>query len=77
MAGRKTQPITFRIFIGGVPLEQIPADELEAWKDRAWERVSRDVSEFCSQHPETLDSLRGKDYVTFLPGNHGKNVHAG
>ncbi len=67
MAG-KGKPITYRIFIGGVPLEEIPEERVKEWKPRTWERVGKAASQYCREHPEALETLRGKDYVTFLPG---------
>lgn len=66
MAGRN-KPITFRIFIGGVPLEEIPEKDVQQWKERAWARVEKAANRYCRENPEALETLRGKDYAEFLP----------
>lgn len=68
MAGRGKE-ITFRCFIGGVPFEQVPQEEVEAWRARSAERMGKAVSRYCTQHPEAWESLTSgdKDYVTLIP----------
>lgn len=67
MAG-KPKPITYRIFIGGVPLEQIPEKQIPEWQARRMESAGKAASQYCRENPGALETIRGKDYVTFLPG---------
>ena len=67
MAG-KGKPITYRIFIGGVPVEQIPQKDLCEWQQRRMESAGEAASRYCRENPSALDTIRGKDYASFLPG---------
>lgn len=62
--GRKCEPIQIFLYTqDGTPIKKLTPEMIR----RQEENLSRDLSAFVAKHPEMMDSLRGKDYVTFIP----------
>lgn len=63
MAGRKNQPITYRIFYDGKQVDRLP----DGYKEKLSERLSERMTAYFRQHPEKLEALLDKPYVKKIP----------
>lgn len=53
MANRKNdQPLKFRVFVGGVPWEELTEQQKEEFSQSAAERMGRALNDYYGQHPE-------------------------
>lgn len=61
---RKPEPILISLFTqDGTPIERLTPEMIR----RQEENLSRNISEFCTRHPEVMQCLMGKDYIKITP----------
>lgn len=56
----KTKTPTVSLFVGGRPIEELPADERKEWERRAVERMGQSLNNYFSHHVEEYQRIGGR-----------------